>query len=116
MKIVNTHNNIPIGIVGDIHGEFDMLRNKIKYYDLDNVILFQVGDFGVGFNYNNPVNILKENRQLLNINKFLKKRNIFLYVVRGNHDNPLFFDGMHNYTNIIFMRIMMWLKWRIIKF
>ena len=33
----------------------------------------------------------------------MEKRNVFLYVVRGNHDNPMFFDGTHNFSNLIFM-------------
>jgi hypothetical protein len=68
------------------------------------MILFQAGDLGVGFRYNDPRQPEKEKRRLEEINIFLKKRKIFLYVVRGNHDNPIFFDGNHNFTNIVFMQ------------
>ena len=95
---------MPIGVIGDIHEKFDVIRDKVKYYELENMILFQVGDFGVGFNYNNPREPIKEKRKLLMLNEFLEKRNIVLHVIRGNHDNPMFFDGKHNFTNIIFMQ------------
>ena len=68
-------------------------------------IIFSCGDFGVGFGYNNPREEKKEHKKLSILNDFLNKRNIFLYVVRGNHDNPIFYDGNHNFSNIIFMQI-----------
>jgi UDP-2,3-diacylglucosamine pyrophosphatase LpxH len=104
MDIIAKHKFLPIFVIGDVHGNFDNLKYKIKYYDLNNIILFQAGDFGVGFNYNDERNIKKEHRTLLDINGFLKRRNIFLYVIRGNHDNPIFFKGEKKYTNIIFMK------------
>lgn len=104
MNIIAKHNDIPIGVIGDIHGDFGLIRDKIKYYNLEGILLFQAGDFGVGFNYNNPREPRKEKKRLQDLNVFLKKRKIFLYVVSGNHDNPLFFDGNHNFTNLIFMQ------------
>ena len=39
---------------------------------------------------------------LKNLNDFLNEREIQLYVIRGNHDNPKFFDGhlMNHFDNI----------------
>jgi DNA repair exonuclease SbcCD nuclease subunit len=104
MTEIAKHIDMPIAVIGDVHGEWGLIRDKIKYYDLQDACVFQAGDFGVGFRYNDPREPRKERKRLLELNNFLKKRNIFLYVVRGNHDNPMFFDGNHNFTNIIFMQ------------
>ncbi|MFA5068079.1 MAG: metallophosphoesterase [Candidatus Izemoplasmatales bacterium] len=104
MDIIANHEDIPIIAIGDVHGDFSQITTKIKYYELENCALFQCGDFGVGFNHDNPKNIQKEKKTLILFNEFLNKKNIFLYVVRGNHDNPIFFDGNHNMTNIVFMK------------
>lgn len=98
------HKDLPMVIVGDVHGEWKLLQDKMKIYDLENTIIFQTGDFGVGFAYNNPVEPKKENKRISQLNAFLKKRKLFLYVIRGNHDNPLFFDGAHNFSNVIFLQ------------
>jgi DNA repair exonuclease SbcCD nuclease subunit len=104
MNIVGKHVDMPIAAFGDIHGVFDVIRSKAKIYFLENIVCFACGDFGVGFCYNNPIEPRKEKKRLSDLNLFLKKRNIFLYVVRGNHDNPTFFDGKHNLSNLIFMQ------------
>lgn len=77
--------------LGDIHGEYEKLITIIKRYELENAYIIQVGDFGVGFE-----NIIKETRRLKNLNKYLLKRNIIMYAIRGNHDNPVFFNGWPN--------------------
>lgn len=90
--------------IGDIHGNFDILRKTIKKHKLKNFVGFVCGDFGVGFNYYDPTIEKTEKRQLSGLNTFLKNRNVMLYVIAGNHDNPMFFDGNHDFTNIIFMK------------
>lgn len=74
--------------LGDIHGNFNYVKWYINEYKLKNCIIYQVGDFGIGFTteYNDMV-ILGD------LNNFLKERDIQIYVIRGNHDNPKFFDG-----------------------
>lgn len=103
MNIIAKHEDIPVGVIGDIHEEFFLIKEKIKYYNLEDAVLFVAGDFGVGFFYNNPREIIKEKKRLEILNAFLRKRKIFLYIVRGNHDNPCLFDGKHNFSNLIFM-------------
>ena len=74
--------------LGDIHGNFNYLKWYIQNYKLENCTIYQVGDFGIGFTTEfNDMNVLGE------LNKFLQKHNIQLYAIRGNHDNPDFFDG-----------------------
>jgi UDP-2,3-diacylglucosamine pyrophosphatase LpxH len=104
MNIVKTHKDVPIVVVGDLHGEWDVINNQVKKNKIEDIVIFCAGDFGVGFGYNNPRNPIKEKKRIIILNNFLKKRNIFLYVVRGNHDNPLFFDGKHNFENVFFMQ------------
>ena len=91
-------------LLGDIHGEFEEINRFFKRTKLTGVDLIQLGDFGVGFFYNDPKNIKKEARKLKTLNDYLGKRDCQLYVVRGNHDNPMFFDGTHTeYENITFL-------------
>lgn len=104
MNVIAKHIDLPVAVIGDIHDKFEVITNKIRQYQLSDAILFQAGDFGVGFNYNNPVIPRKENKRLKDLNNKLFKERIFLYVVRGNHDNPMFYDGKHNLTNIVFMQ------------
>lgn len=73
--------------LGDIHGEWDRIRHFLKEHDFRNVIIFQVGDFGVGFK-----TFEKENRPLASLNLFLLKRNCQVIAIRGNHDNPVYFE------------------------
>jgi len=92
-------------ILGDIHGKFDIINKYFKKHTLIDTNIFQVGDFGVGFYYNDAREVVKEDKQLKNLSDYLGKRNSHLYVVRGNHDDPKFFDGSRNeYENITFMR------------
>jgi len=101
---VKIGDNFGVYAVGDIHGEFNIFRKNIKQNEIDNCVIFLAGDVGVGFGYNDPREPKKENKRLSDFNEFLKKRNIYIYAVSGNHDNPLFFDGNHNFTNLVFMK------------
>lgn len=78
----------PIYFLGDLHGSFNYLKWYIKSNKLKDCVIYQVGDFGIGFTTeHNDMGILGD------LNDFLKERNIQLYCIRGNHDNPYFFDG-----------------------
>lgn len=87
--------------VGDLHGNWDYLIWKIRQTKLDNVDFIQVGDFGVGFKSKKV-----EADNLTRLNDELKKTDNTLYVIRGNHDDPSYFDGSKDlsvYDKIIFM-------------
>jgi len=73
--------------------KLDIERKKIS-----DTSIFQVGDFEVGF-----INPKKEEKRLQDINDFLKEKNIIMYVIRGNHDNPSYFKGDHIFSNLQFL-------------
>ena len=93
--------------VGDTHG-----RNKALAYHLmpevpegDAIAVLHVGDFGVGFK-----SFIGEYDDLHHLNLKLAKNNVHLYVIRGNHDNPMYFNGdaletrnCKDFTNIEFI-------------
>jgi len=80
-------------ILGDIHGNFTYLRYLINTIGKKGPII-QVGDFGMGNNINNMEALL------YGLNKLLVEIGTKLYVIRGNHDNPYFWQGKHIYENI----------------
>ncbi len=83
-------------MIGDIHGNFNLINQYLKRFDITNTNLIQVGDFGVGFN-----GLLKEKRTLEFLHTELVKRNVMLYAIRGNHDYKPYFDSdPFGFTNI----------------
>ena len=77
-----------IGFIGDIHGDFKSLLRKIK--DYENTCFIICGDIGIGFS-DQP---LKKLKGMINttIYPFLKKRNNIIICLRGNHDDPSYFN------------------------
>ena len=84
--------------LGDIHGAFKKIKNKIQRLNIGNnedvTYIVQVGDFGIGFHTKSDLH------QLQNLNNFFASRNIIMIAIRGNHDDPLFFQGNHIYSNL----------------
>lgn len=75
-------------VCGDIHGEFETLVFNIVQKNIENAIVIVAGDCGFGFNklaYYDDLYKRKMHRKL-------EKQNVLLLMVRGNHDDPLFFD------------------------
>ncbi len=84
-----------IYFVGDIHGEFRDLANRIDARNISDSSLIQVGDFRLGFGNRN-----EEELALKTLNKTLKAGNNLLYVIRGNHDDPSYFEKWQKIGNI----------------
>lgn len=86
--------------IGDIHGNFKKFYNALLSSDYKNQTLLQVGDFGVGFRK------IEDEYILLNpINQWLYDNNNILYVIRGNHDKPEYFENCpFDYSNIKFLK------------
>ncbi len=78
-----------IVISGDIHGDFNLLVNKMcVQYRMENTLLIVAGDCGFGFqNRGYYGNVVKKNAKRMN------EANNWIIFVRGNHDNPAYFDG-----------------------
>ena len=80
---------------GDWHKDFKKIIKEIKRFDLRDCTIFQVGDFGMGFE-----TMKKDLRTLAYLNRELKTRSIQLYAIRGNHDDPKYFDGSISTSNV----------------
>jgi predicted phosphodiesterase len=88
-----------IYILGDTHGNWKPMKYKIKTFDIRDCIIIHVGDIGLGFqNYD------QQEYELMNINEFFKERNIEFLGIRGNHDDPYYFDGGYDFSNMEFLR------------
>ena len=85
-------------VIGDIHGEWGTIARHVIQFDVDvekaremnlmNVGYIQVGDFGIGFD-----TLEKDARRLTELNQVLKDHLAYLYIIRGNHDNPAWFKA-----------------------
>jgi len=83
-------------LMGDVHGDFVSVFNyKFKEIDLNDCLVIQIGDFGVGFTYK-----AYDEENIRSINNLLSERGCQCYVIRGNHDSPEFFKGDHKFSNI----------------
>ena len=82
-------------LIGDTHGNNKHIKMLIKDRNYRDTDLIHVGDFGVGFN-----GMGQELKNLNALNDFMKERNLTLHVIRGNHDNPHYFDGTYLNTNL----------------
>ena len=83
-------------ICGDIHGELVPLVNDAAKEIKDAAILI-VGDFGAGFG--------GTTESYKKIEKNLEERDIELYAIRGNHDDPSWFiDGSHDLPRLKFLK------------
>ena len=82
-------------IVGDVHGKWEELFARINDYEIKDCYLICVGDLGIGF----KVSHTKEIRMLEIANTFFTTRDIQFLSIRGNHDNPNYFDGSIKLSN-----------------
>lgn len=88
--------------IGDHHGNHNYLRNLIKTKGITNNTFIHVGDFGAGF-----TKLSNEIEQIGKWNNLMKRTDNMMYVIRGNHDDPSFFNGKEEYdydkSNIKFL-------------
>ena len=88
--------NMDVILVGDIHGKFRELNFKIhKQYVITQSLIIQLGDFGVGF-HADAYYMTEFNK----LNKELAKYGNTLLAFRGNHDDPQWFDGRIDMSNL----------------
>jgi hypothetical protein len=73
-------------LVGDIHGEWENLADRLRQRNTRSTTLLQVGDLGVGFSKKTD-----ERQRLERLDRALDMRDLTLYAIRGNHDDPAYF-------------------------
>ncbi len=76
-------------VLSDLHGEFGRVVREIEKLDIRDQTIIQVGDFGVGF-----VSYEEDRATIDGLSDYLGGRNLHMYAIRGNHDNPALFT--HN--------------------
>ena len=84
-----------IVFLGDIHGNFFGLKKMIIRKGISDCTLIQVGDFGIGFR-----KLEEDKSDLEDLNSFFSKKGINFLAIRGNHDDPKFFEGDYKYSNL----------------
>lgn len=75
-------------VCGDIHGEFETLVFEIGRRGISDAVVIVAGDCGFGFcRYGYYDDLYKRK-----MHRKLERSNVLLLMVRGNHDNPLYFE------------------------
>lgn len=75
-------------VCGDIHGEYETLVHEIKRHGISDAVVIVAGDCGFGFcrpSYYDDIYKQKMHGKL-------EKSNVLLLMVRGNHDDPIYFE------------------------
>lgn len=85
-------------ICGDIHGEVSGLVRDAVNRGISCADILVVGDFGAGFGRPKSMDVAYGK-----VRAALEKNDICIYTVRGNHDDPAFFDGRHDYERLHFL-------------
>ena len=79
-------------VVGDVHGNWRDLAERVYTSGVHGAHIIQVGDFGLGFN--TPQ---RERELLAPLHRALRNTESVLHVVRGNHDDPAYWRPGHNH-------------------
>lgn len=79
-------------LLGDTHGDWFSVLTLFEVRDIRDCVVIHAGDVGIGFvSKDDQIDILSE------VNAQLAMRNIDLYAIRGNHDDPAYFTGDYQY-------------------
>ncbi|MGL4851234.1 MAG: metallophosphoesterase [Phocaeicola sp.] len=89
MTILNYSKYDSLCVCGDIHGEFKALMFNIKRFGVCNSVIIVAGDCGIGFEKEAHYAQLYSK-----LSKTLEATNTIILLVRGNHDDPAYFDGV----------------------
>lgn len=81
--------NRPLVLLGDLHAQWGKLLKKIETDGLENLTLLCVGDLEIGAKYHEK----SELQALSKLNDAFKTHRVEFLSLRGNHDNPAFFEG-----------------------
>lgn len=78
--------------IGDIHGNFNIFIKYVKHMKLDKSIFIVCGDCGFGF-----LSRKGHENELSKINDILKEYDSYVLCVRGNHDDPRYFNSENRF-------------------
>lgn len=92
----------PVYIIGDIHGQFARLKNLVHKNNIKDCTLICVGDFGIGFKHRYGANV----DDCVMLNNFFAKRNIVFMTIRGNHDDPIFFNDAEKRIDLSHVKLL----------
>lgn len=81
--------NKKVFVVGDIHGQFKQLIYELKRKKISDSLIIIAGDIGLGFE--SPIHY--DNVYNGDMKKYLEGNNVVVLAVRGNHDDPKYFNG-----------------------
>jgi len=87
MKNLNTSKSLLF--LGDNHGDWNSLLFQIKSKNISDANIISVGDLGVGFHPSQDINTYKS------LSEKFSENNINFYGIRGNHDDPSYFQGVN---------------------
>ncbi|HWZ21867.1 MAG TPA: metallophosphoesterase [Cytophagaceae bacterium] len=95
---LNLSNITTILACGDLHGKIEPLAFKLQeQHKLKNCVCFCAGDIGLGFHKENYYHQLFKH-----LNDKLVKSNNYLLLIRGNHDDPAYWNcTQYNTSNIL---------------
>ena len=82
-------------LLGDIHGDFTSIYAWLNKFAGQGDVLIQLGDFGAGF-----IDIAEVHK----LSAAVENRGVKIYIVRGNHDNPKWFNGCVDIGPISFVK------------
>lgn len=89
MNVIDLRNRTGAWVVcGDIHGEFAALVAKIEQLQIHDATVIVAGDCGFGFYNQGYYDTLYQRK----MHDKLSKANVLLLKVRGNHDDPSYFE------------------------
>ena len=91
IMIIYDTDKIDVYCIGDIHGEFGALMNFADRF-LSDCAIICCGDIGMGFHKKQYYT-----DTFAKLNHRLSEKNVEFYMLRGNHDDPSYFDGKHDY-------------------
>lgn len=92
-KLLNFRKKPMIVAIGDIHGKFGSMTEKIQMLELERGTNFvHLGDFGLGFE--SPI---KEYKKLRDLDYLLEMNDQIMWVIRGNHDNPMYWKENYRF-------------------
>jgi len=91
-------NKRQLWICGDIHGELSGLVRNAVNRGISCADILVVGDFGAGFGRPKSMDVAYGK-----VRAALEKNDICIYTIRGNHDDPAFFDGKHDFERLHFL-------------